>query len=251
MESYYIIFLTILFIAVIYSYHVKKNQKPIKAEVDIPIRSDIPKVLHLIWIGNKKQPENIKSWINNFQQNNKDWLVKVWGNEDIKALGLVNQKQYDKIKQYCGKADIARYEILYRYGGMYLDADTLWLENKVNPDFFRKSLNLTNEENGLVMNGWFTCVKNHPFLKLVIDEIPKRDIENLSAWKSVGPKLLTDIYKRIDNKDYYDIHFVDLKTVLCPTVWHGITADKYKPLLDKCKKEKKALAFHWGLSTNN
>ena len=247
MKFYYIILLSVIFIIILYNHHsMKKTFNEIHRA-----KADIPKTLHLIWIGTKKPPKNIKSWIHNFTKQNPDWKVKVWGNEDIKKLGLVNQKQYDNIKKLCGKADIARYEILYRFGGMYLDADTLWLDNKINPDFFKKSINFTHEENGLVMNGWFTCVKEHPFLKLVIDEIPKRDIIKLSAWKSVGPKLLTDVYSRVEDKEKYDINFVDLKTVLCPTVWHGITADKYNSILEKCKKEKKAFAFHWGLSTNN
>lgn len=237
MEFHYIILFLVIVLVVIYNHYYFTTP-------------NIPKILHLIWIGDKKPPQNMKSWIHVFKKQNPDWTVKIWGNDDMKLFGLVNQKQFDTIKEMCGKADIARYEILYRYGGMYLDADTLWLENKINPDFFKKSINFTNEENGLIMNGWFTCVKNHPFLKLVIDEIPKRDIVKLSAWKSVGPKLLTDIYQRIQNKEQYDIHFVDLKTVLCPTVWHGITADKYDSLLQKCKNDKKALAFHWGLSTN-
>ena len=82
--------------------------------------------------------------------------------------------------------------------------------------------------------------------------IPKRDL-NLDAFKCVGPKLLTDIYNNMNHNDRekYDINFVDLKSVLCPTIWHGITQNNYDSLLENCKKEKKALAFHWGLSTNN
>ena len=240
--NFKIIFLIIVFIIIMLcNYNYSKNFT----------ENEIPKILHLIWIGTKEQPKDITSWIYKFKEKNPDWKVKVWGNEDIKNLNLVNINEFNKMKMMAGKADIARYEILYRFGGMYLDADTLYLENPVNPNFFKKSLNMTHEENGLIMNGWFTCIKNHPFLKLAIDMIPKRDL-NLDAFICVGPKLLTDIYNNMNDNDRekYDINFVDLKTVLCPTIWHGITQNNYNSLLESCKKESNALAFHWGLSTN-
>ena len=212
--------------------------------------NDIPKILHLIWIGTKKAPENILTWTNNFQKANPDWTVKVWGNKEIDELKLVNKKQFDAMKEYCGKADIARYEIVYRYGGMYIDADTLWLENPIKPNFLKGSINFFYEKENLIANGWFVANRNHPFLKLVIDEIPKRDM-NKPAWKSVGPQLITDVYNKLQNKETYDIQFVDIKDVLCPTSWHGINNEKYKTLLEQCKKEKRALAFHYGISTNN
>ena len=152
----------------------------------------------------------------------------------------------------CSKADIARYEIIYRFGGMYIDADTLWLENEFDyKNFFKKSLNLSYENENLILNTWFVGVKNHQFLKLVIDEIKHRTINKDPAWMTVGPKLLTDVYNKLENKSKFDINFVDLSLVLCPKSWHGINTSTYNSKLDNCKNEKKALAFHYGISTNN
>jgi len=159
---------------------------------------NIPKIIHIIWIGHKERPKQIFSWIKNFIEKNKDWEVKIWGNQEIEDLKLINKTQYNQMKEYCGKADIARYEILYRYGGMYIDADTIWL-NPINNNLLKGSLNLTYEKEDLILNGWFSCVKEHPFLKMVIDEIPKRDM-NDPAWICVGPKLLTDVYNMNKNK---------------------------------------------------
>ena len=210
----------------------------------------IPKILHLIWIGDKKTPENITSWTNNFKTANPDWTVKVWGNKEIDELNLVNKKQFNEMKEYSGKADIARYEIIYRYGGMYIDADTFWLENPIKPEFLKGTINFFREHEHLIANGWITAVKNHPFLKLVIDELPKKNISE-AAWISVGPTLITDVYNGIKDKESYDIHFVDVKDILCPFSWHGISNEKYDVLLKECQEEKRAFAFHYGLSTNH
>ena len=42
-------------------------------------------------------------------------------------LNQVNQKIYDSEPTVRGKSDIVRYEILYQFGGMYIDADSLCL----------------------------------------------------------------------------------------------------------------------------
>lgn len=229
MKYLYILFL--ILIIIFYKYYKSERCKGL-----------IPKILHIIWISDKALPITVKSWSNEFKKEYIDWEVKIWRDEDIERLGLINKREYDNMKQLCGKAQIARYEILYRYGGMYLDADMLWLENRLNPDFFKGSINLTRYPNNDIMNQWFTCVKNHAFLKLVIDEIPKRKIVGESAAKSVGVKLLTDVYNRINDKERYNINFVERIKVLCETVWSGHESDK--KYLKKCKKEKKALVFH-------
>lgn len=47
----------------------------------------------------------------------------MWTAQDVKDFHLVNQKAYDASPLYSQKADILRYEILYRYGGLYADID--------------------------------------------------------------------------------------------------------------------------------
>ena len=212
----------------------------------------IPKLLHLIWIGNSPPPENIKSWTIDFASAYPDWTVKVWNDNDIEELNLVNKKYYDDIPELCGKADIARYEILYRYGGMYIDADTVWLGNPLNDNLFTGLLNMCYEKESLIMNSWFSCVKNHPFFHFVIDAIKYRDL-TLSPWLCTGPTLITEEYNKLlfhkVNLHLIDINFVDFSDVLCPSTWHGITDDNYDILLDNCKKSN-SFAFHYGLSTN-
>ena len=208
----------------------------------------IPKILHLIWIGKKKRPNTLTSWTINFVKYYPNWKVKIWDDNDIEKLNLVNIKYYNKIPQMAGKADIARYEILYRYGGMYIDADTIWLGKTLNNNLFTGLLNMAYEKENLIMNTWFSVVKLHPFFKLVIDEIPYRNL-NDDPWICVGPTLITDVYNKY-KKDSFGIHFVKNELVLCPTDWHYIKNDNYKYILNKCEKSD-ALAFHWGLTTNN
>ena len=233
--------------------HIKMSNNTLKQYYnDFNIGEKIPKILHLIWIGKNPPPKTITSWTVDFAKFYSDWEVKVWNDNDIEKLNLVNKKYYDTISEMCGKADLARYEILYRYGGMYIDADSIWLGKPFNKNFFKGLLNMSYEKENLIMNGWFASIKNHPFFKIVIDSVKFRNLKE-SPWLCVGPTLITDVYNYL-NKEIkiksQDINFVEFASLLCPDTWHGINKNNYDELLNQCKN-RDVFAFHWGLSTNN
>lgn len=84
--------------------------------------SRIPKIIHQIWVGSPL-PDKYLPLIASWQQFHPDWEYILWDDAMIAAFGLVNQDQYDATTNYGQKADIARYEILYRFGGLYVDID--------------------------------------------------------------------------------------------------------------------------------
>ena len=80
----------------------------------------IPKIIHQIWLGDQSQrPINLmKTW----EDMNPGWVYKLWTDDNLPKL--ICQEQFDKMKGLHGKADILRYELLYKYGGFYIDADS-------------------------------------------------------------------------------------------------------------------------------
>ena len=81
------------------------------------------KVIHIIWIGDALFPQFCKD---SYEYHNPDWAVNVWTDDNMPKL--YNQEIYDKVTHPAYKADIARLEILYEYGGLYVDADTVCLK---------------------------------------------------------------------------------------------------------------------------
>ena len=103
----------------------------------------IPKIIHQIWIGNKEPPQwCIDSWKINYLQKFPEWKYKLWTETEIEKLQMKNQKIYDLEPTLRGKSDIARYEILFKEGGIFLDADSYWIPNSnlsdliLDKDFF-------------------------------------------------------------------------------------------------------------------
>ncbi len=82
----------------------------------------IPKIIHQIWLGSSF-PEKYRQWQRSWRQYHPDWHYILWTDKDIEAFGLSNKKAYDAASNFGQRSDIARYEILYRIGGLYVDTD--------------------------------------------------------------------------------------------------------------------------------
>ncbi len=85
----------------------------------------IPKTIHQIWLGKSKIPEAFRefqqTWIAYHMGNG--WNYKLWTDEDVEQMLLYNQEFYDSTDNYGVKSDILRWELLYNFGGVYIDMD--------------------------------------------------------------------------------------------------------------------------------
>jgi len=98
---------------------------------------DIPKIIHLIWVGGNK-PEWTEYIVSEIKRINFDYEVIEWNDSNI-DFELKNQTLYDQCENLGAKSDILRFEILYRYGGIYLDYDNLPVkkfDDLLHYDFF-------------------------------------------------------------------------------------------------------------------
>jgi mannosyltransferase OCH1-like enzyme len=118
------------------------------------------KIIHFIWYG-KNMPENPYKW----KMMNPDWEVMIWNRENMPKL--INQRLCSlSFIQPDMQSDIARVEILYRYGGLYLDCDIVPLKPLGN--FFEGYGDLVGVyENetiipGIICNAVLASVKRHP-----------------------------------------------------------------------------------------
>ena len=149
----------------------------------------IPKILHFIWLGNLKKPETIQTWF----EKHKDWEIIIWTDEMVKNLSLINKNIYDVAnKRFNQKSDILRLEILYKYGGVYIDADIINLRN-IEPLLEENcNLFLFQEKKNLISNSIIGSIPNNPLIMDIILNIKKNYIYDKAVWKTTGPKVITD-----------------------------------------------------------
>ena len=159
----------------------------------------IPKIIHIIWIGDEtKRPDKfIRSW----SKMNPEYRCALWGNKELNERKWATKNAIEKWmpREICGAADVMRWEILHKYGGIAVDADSVcvrpledWL---LEPDFFSVWENEIARP-GLIATGAMGAIKGHPFIGKIIDSIVN-DPDPLSgmAWEKVGPLKLTDMVK--------------------------------------------------------
>lgn len=157
----------------------------------------IPKIIHQIWLGPAAPP---LEWMESWKKKNPSWDYKLWTEENIPKL--YNQKQYDRITEYSGKADILRVEILYQYGGIYIDADCECL----NPldDWLRRYPFFVCYENelvrpGLIQNNVIGSMPQHEALEMLMEAISQiGDVNDDIPSRIVGPYLWTKVLRRYE-----------------------------------------------------
>lgn len=140
----------------------------------------IPKKIHQIWVGSKPVPKLILQFAEKFKELNPDWEYKLWRDKDIDNFKLKNKQAYDKASNCGSKSDIARYNILYKEGGIYFDTDFLplkALDDLIYLEFFTGTGWL---DEPLVFNGIFGCIPRHPLLLTLINNIKITDNPNIN-----------------------------------------------------------------------
>ena len=222
----------------------------------------IPKIIHQIWIGPNKEPTK---WTNTLKI---DYLAeyphykyKLWNETNIDELfvDFPNIKIiYDLEQTWNGKSDLLRYLILYHYGGIYIDADSVWLNNKNFDELIDNSCGFfaAKEDSHELVGGVIGTYKNNEvFLKIlkyiesyIISKsgairtkyyVNKR--KSLGVCKLIGPVIFNRFAKN-EEITIFPTHY------FYPISWHGITDSEYHLKNDM---PKDSFLFQYGYSTNN
>ena len=161
-----------------------------------PFMSIIPKKIHQVWVGSPV-PEAYNRLRQTWIDLHPDWEYKLWTDKDAEDFGMKNKSLFDRIENNGSKADIFRYEIIYRHGGIYADTDF----ECIKPfDMFRQlsffgGSGWTN--NPCTFNGLFGAIPYHPILRKALEILGLKDIQprnSLDKINSVtGADFLSDI----------------------------------------------------------
>ena len=83
----------------------------------------IPKIIHFCWFGQGEKPALAEKCIASWRKFFPDYEIKEWNeyNFDVKKTRYTSQAY--AAKKYAFVSDYARFDILYRYGGIYFDTD--------------------------------------------------------------------------------------------------------------------------------
>lgn len=162
----------------------------------LSIEPRIPKIVHQIWLGSPV-PEELKAIMKTWIDLHPGWYYKIWTDDDIATAKLFNRELYDNSINFGQKSDIARYEILYHIGGVYVDVDTECLQSvDVLHHMFDFYVGIQPLDSGFLQLGIgvIGAKPKHPILKQLILGM-KRNAENSKgAPAKTGPVYCTKVF---------------------------------------------------------
>lgn len=169
-------------------------------------RETVPRHIHQIWIGSNPEPVGTSAWEKHAQLHG--YSYRLWREDTLRHLGIEDNRVYqDRLANgdLPGAVDVARYLILQRYGGIYLDCDWYPARDDIS---FHDLLTLTglcamaeevprNTGKGglLLANSMLAAPPHHPVFKRLVESLDDvmSELPNAPAWWATGPLLFTMI----------------------------------------------------------
>jgi mannosyltransferase OCH1-like enzyme len=185
--------------------------------------NDIPRIAHLIWVGDNPRPNYFDNHVNKWRELMPLWEIRVWTNDDITLEHFPKNviELLSNVKKGAQKADIMRYFIIEKYGGVYLDSDITphssleTLKTKI-PDakaIICHDIPLTWQ---YISIGFFASIPHHPLFQLATQLVVNAVINTEDLHMHTGPRLFGEAVSKLsDNKIvllpteyfYHNLHF--------------------------------------------
>lgn len=218
----------------------------------------IPRVFHHIWVGNKPLPEKYKAWQKGWQSI-PGWEYKLWTDKEVAKLTLQNKELYYKETNMGARSDILRIEILYQFGGVYIDTDFEVYEPKMFDflssayDFFCGFHSIDSLLYHKVLaynNAIIGSIPRHPILKAWLDK--RKSLNPQGDIIEKGPSYFTIAVLENADKGYRDIIFPP--TFFYPVGNKQMFSKTYRKIHNPAKKlarikqdacKKETIAIHW------
>ena len=89
----------------------------------------IPKIIHYCWVGGKPKPQSVLYCIESWKRRCPDYEIREWNESNYDFTKNEYMRQAYEAKKWGFVPDYARLDIVYEYGGIYLDTDVEMLRS--------------------------------------------------------------------------------------------------------------------------
>jgi inositol phosphorylceramide mannosyltransferase catalytic subunit len=130
----------------------------------------IPRILHHVWVGPDPLPQEFAAYRESWRRHHPEWEMRLWTEESLPG-DLVRPEVYERLRNPAERSDILRLEVLFRFGGLYVDTDVECLR-PIDPlleegvDFFVNSAGAGRAHNAVI-----GAVAGHPVLEQALREL--------------------------------------------------------------------------------
>ena len=147
----------------------------------------IPRIFHQIWVGPDPYPKELAVYRQTWLDHHPGWELRFWTEENLPD-DLRRPEARERLRIPAERADILRIEILWRFGGVYTDADFECFRSIEplieNLDFFG-----AYRKHDRINNAFLGSVPGHPVLDRALDEMQPTETFGYDK-TAAGPEFL-------------------------------------------------------------
>lgn len=159
----------------------------------------IPPALHFVWVGGP-MPDHLREYVASWRALHPQWDHHLWTEHELDWLE--NQELFDRAEEHTPhvgqfRSDIARYEILHRYGGVYVDCD-FEARRPIDELCTVECFAAWETDDVWVNNAIVGATPGHPMLEELIAGLPANVARTQGRRPNVmtGPQYFTPICRR-------------------------------------------------------
>lgn len=167
-------------------------------------RQAVPPIIHQIWIGGRPVPGSTQAWAEHARKNGLEY--RLWREADLDEAEISANPVFAAMLEegdYPGAVDVARYVILSRFGGIYLDCDFYPARDDVSFFDMLPMIGLTafgedvprktGQGSLLLANSFIATPPGHPVFQRMLQSFPDitRKLPRAPAWWATGPLIFT------------------------------------------------------------
>lgn len=154
--------------------------KKIPEDCHITTEPIIPKIIHYCWFGHNPLPDKYKEWMESWHRYCPDYEIREWNEEnyDISKNNYMYEAYLNR--KWGFVPDYARLDIIYEYGGIYLDTDVELVQG-LDDMLYQKGFAGFESKNYVNLGLGFGAVKGLPIIKNMRDVYEGQHFKNIDG----------------------------------------------------------------------
>lgn len=146
----------------------KAMSKELPVECRLTKTPVIPRVIHYCWFGRNPLPDKYKKWMESWHKYCPDYEIREWNENNYDITKNAYMYEAYKHQKWGFVPDYARLDIIYEYGGIYLDTDVELVQN-LDDMLYQKGFAGFERETAVAFGLGFGAIKRLPIIKKLRD----------------------------------------------------------------------------------
>ena len=184
----------------------------------------IPKVIHTFWFSGDPLPDEYEKCLDSWRKYCPDYEIKIWNQQTYDCTKNKFVRDAIKARKWAFAADVARIDVLYDYGGIYMDLD-IEIYRPLDDMLYHKGV-FCHSGNYIDMPVFSSARDNSILkeLKKIYENLEFSTDETIQKTVFIQPQMVTPIFKKKGVPLEEGVHEVDgnlfiPKDMFLPRYW--------------------------------